>query len=195
MVSPKEKDVTPAVIEACRRGDRDAFGALYSSYRTRVYSMALYYYGGDRDRAADLTQQVFLKLMERIASFDERAEFATWLHRFVVNACVDGTRTKWRRMHAVDPATFDAEPSPNQIEDELAARERVAAVQAALASLTPVLRIAIVLRYFSGLSYTQMAQVLDCSIGTVASRLSRGHQLLADKLADFAASPSAGVRR
>src|SRR5687767_15812115 len=59
----REQDVTPAVIDACRQGDREAFRLLYEAYKDKVYSMALYFFHGDAAMAADVTQQVFLKLM------------------------------------------------------------------------------------------------------------------------------------
>jgi RNA polymerase sigma-70 factor (ECF subfamily) len=83
-----------------------------------------------------------------------------------------------------DPITLDSitAPSPSH-EDVFARREVASSVQRAIATLPPKLRVAILLRYFEDLSYSAMADALHCSIGTVASRLSRGHRLLAKKLA------------
>ena len=84
--------VAPEIIAACRRGDREAFRVLYEAYKDRVYSMTLYFFHGDAATAADVTQQVFLKLLQSIAQFRGDSDFSTWLYRFVVNACVDRTR-------------------------------------------------------------------------------------------------------
>lgn len=79
-------DVTADIIESCRRGDREAFRALYDAYKDKVYSIALYFFHGDEAAASDTTQQVFLKLLRSVAQFRSDAEFSTWLYRLVVNA-------------------------------------------------------------------------------------------------------------
>lgn len=182
VVSPTEEEVTPDIIDACRRGDRDAFRLLYEVYKDKVYSMTLYFFHGDTATSADVTQQVFLKLMTNIAQFRGDSGFSTWLYRFVVNACVDRTRAAGRRAREVDPAVLDGLSAPGSQEDDLASTETARSVQAAVAALAPKVRIAILLRYFEDLSYAEMADVLKCSIGTVASRLSRGHDILARTL-------------
>lgn len=182
VVSAKEQEITLAVIDACRRGDREAFRVLYEAFKDDVYSMALHFFHGDAATAADVTQQVFLKLMDRIGQFDGRSAFPTWLHRFVANACVDRTRSAWRRVPMADPSVLDSQPLKASHEDDLVSAETSRAVKIALSDLTPKIRMALVLRYFQDLSYAEMASVLNCSIGTVASRLSRGHELLAQKL-------------
>jgi RNA polymerase sigma-70 factor, ECF subfamily len=194
VVSHQEQEVTPAVIDACRRGDRDAFRLLYEAYKDRVYSMALYFFRGDAATAADVTQQVFLKLMERIGQFRGQSDFSTWLHRFVANACIDRSRSGWRHVTVAAPETLDERPGAMSQEDDFARAELAGSVQAALADLSPKIRMAILLRYFDDLSYAQMAAVLDCSVGTVASRLSRGHELLARRLAQFGGPPRRGDR-
>jgi RNA polymerase sigma-70 factor (ECF subfamily) len=183
VVSPTEREVTPAIIDACRRGDRDAFRLLYEAYKDSVYSMALYFFHGNAADAADVTQQVFLKLMGSIGQFRGDSSFSTWLYRFVVNACVDRTRGAGARARMADPDVLEALPVAGSQEDELAGAEVARSVQKAIAGLAPKVRMAILLRYFEDLSYSEMAGALNCSIGTVASRLSRGHELLARALA------------
>jgi RNA polymerase sigma-70 factor (ECF subfamily) len=177
--------VTPEVIAACRRGDREAFRVLYEAYKDKVYSIALYFFHGDASAAADVTQQVFLKLMRNIAQFRGDADFSTWLYRFVVNACIDDTRGARSRTRQADPAILDELPAAGSHEDGAAQSEIARSVQAAVGQLAPKIRVAILLRYFEELSYAEMAGVLKCSIGTVASRLSRGHAILAQALAPF----------
>jgi RNA polymerase sigma-70 factor (ECF subfamily) len=180
-------EVSPEILDGCRRGDRDAFRTLYEAYKDRVYSIALYYFHGDSEAAGDVTQQVFLKLIRDIVGFRGDAAFSTWLHRLVVNACIDRTR-RGRTAEVADPAVLDAMPTAGTPpEDLVALSELTGSVQTAIASLPPKLRAAILLRYFDDLSYSDMASALDCSIGTVASRLSRGHRLLAKKLAPLRA--------
>jgi RNA polymerase sigma-70 factor (ECF subfamily) len=155
---------------------------LYEAHRDKVYSMALYFFRGDAATAADVTHDVFLKLLDRVGQFRGQSDFSTWLHRFVANACLDRTRRRWWRMTAAQPERLDRHPAVSSHEDDYARAQAAASVQAAIAALTPKIRMAIVLRYFSELSYQEMAAALDCSVGTVASRLSRGHQQLALRL-------------
>ncbi len=186
-------EIGPEVVEACRRGDREALRALYEAYKERVYSIALYFFHGDAAAAGDVTQQVFLKLIDSIGRYRGDAAFGTWLYRIVTNVCVD--RTRGRRLLAVDVAveTLErlADPSVS-LEDQFARREVAASVQDAIAALPPKLRLAILLRYFDDLSYGDMAAALNCSIGTVSSRLSRAHRLLARRLEPLRAAMPKG---
>jgi RNA polymerase sigma-70 factor (ECF subfamily) len=178
-------ELSPEILDACRRGDRDAFRALYEAYKDRVYSIAFYFFQADADAAGEVTQHVFLKLMREIVRFRGDAAFSTWLYRLVVNACIDRSRGRRRDVIGEDPIALDTiAASPALSHEEMFARREVAtSVQHAIAALPPKLRAAILLRYFEDLSYSDMANALNCSIGTVASRLSRGHRLLAKKLA------------
>jgi len=178
-------EISPEILEACRRGDREAFRALYEAYKDRVYSIAFHFFQADPDAAGEVTQHVFLKLMREIARFRGEAAFSTWLYRLVVNACVDRSRGRRAEVVGTDPVTLDAmgaAPAPSH-EEMFARREVASSVQRAIAALPPKLRAAILLRYFEDLSYSDMAAAMNCSIGTVASRLSRGHRLLAKRLA------------
>jgi RNA polymerase sigma-70 factor (ECF subfamily) len=188
VIGLKEQEVTPAVINACRQGDRDAFRLLYEAYKDKVYSMALYFFHGDAAMAADLTQQVFLKLLGSIGQFRGESGFSTWLYRFVVNACVDTTRRRGAQARVTDPAVLDLLPAAGSQEDAFASVQLAGSVRAAVSSLAPKIRMAILLRYFEDLSYAEMADALKCSIGTVASRLSRGHAILARTLVQFRSS-------
>jgi RNA polymerase sigma-70 factor, ECF subfamily len=169
-------------IEACRRGDREAFRALYEAYKDKVYSICLYYFHGDPSAAGDAAQQVFLKLIAGIARFHGESEFSTWLYRLVVNTCTDSSRSSQARARRAHAAELDRFPAADSHEDDLARAQQARQVQAALSTLPPKFRLPILLRYFEDLSYEQMASALHCSMGTVASRLNRGHKLLARKL-------------
>ena len=190
-VGPTGGEVSPEILEACRRGDREAFRALYEAHKDRVYSVAFYFFHGDPDAAGEVTQQVFLKLMREIGRFRGDAAFSTWLYRLVVNACVDRSRRRRTNVVDHDPVVLDTMATPTRSHEDLFAQREVAAsVQHAIAALPAKLRTAILLRYFDDLSYSDMATALNCSIGTVASRLGRGHRLLAKKLAPFRALPN-----
>lgn len=170
-------------IEACQQGERDAFRRLFEAYKDRVYSIAFYFFSGDDASAKDITQQVFLKLFTRIEQFRRESDFATWLYRLVVNTCLDEQRKRQRWI------SFGETGEPTQMierrsqEDRYIRLEIADSVRTAIAGLKPKLRLAILLKYFEELSYEEMADVLGCSMGTVASRLNRAHTILARKLA------------
>jgi DNA-directed RNA polymerase specialized sigma24 family protein len=83
VVPLSDREVSAEIIDCCRAGDRDAFRVLYDLYKDRVYSVSLYFFHGDETIAADVTQQVFLKLITSIGQFKGDAAFSTWLYRLV----------------------------------------------------------------------------------------------------------------
>ena len=182
VVQPGGRERAAAIVEACRSGDRDAFRALYELYKDRVYSIALYFFHGDEAAASDATQQVFLKLLTSIRQFRGDAEFSTWLYRLVVNACMDAARGRRPAESAAGRVQLEEFRAPGSHEDDLLRAEMARSVRMAVSTLPPKFRIAVLLRYFDDLSYEQMAKALRCSMGTVASRLSRGHKMLEQRL-------------
>ena len=176
------KDSTDSrTIVACQRGDREALHVLFEDYKDRVYSIAIYSLGGDEMAAADVTQQVFLKLMTRIGQFRGDSEFATWLYRLVVNTCHDEHR-KQKRFVSLADSFVQTRAGGESPRARYARKELAARVQSAVAELKPKLRWPILLKYVEGLSYEEIAKVLNCSKGTVASRLNRAHKALAKQL-------------
>jgi RNA polymerase sigma-70 factor (ECF subfamily) len=178
--SQAKESIDWQVIAACQLGDRNALRAIFDRYKDRVYSIALYSLGGDRTAAADITQQVFLKVMTRIGQFRGDSDFATWLYRMAVNTCHDERRKQSR---FVSLSELDSRPARTESPRANYARlELTEHVQAVIAELKPKLRWPILLKYVEGLSYEEIAKVLGCSKGTVASRLNRGHKALARRL-------------
>lgn len=182
MVPLSDREVAAEIIESCRAGDREALRVLYDLYKDRVYSIALHFFRGDEPTASDITQQVFLKLMTAIGQFKGEAAFSTWLYRLVVNACQDAVRRRKRVGLSTRPNRLEEIPDKGSHEDDYAHAQTARSVRAAVSALPPKFRMAILLRYFDDLSYGEIAQALGCSIGTVASRLSRGHKLVAEHL-------------
>lgn len=183
VVSLNRREITDDTIDACRRGDREAFRALYDAYKDKVYSICFYYFHGDSAAAADGTQQVFLKLITNIGQFRGTADFSTWLYRLVTNTCVDEARlTRARDARTAKEVVLDSLARPGSQEEDLVRAERARSVQEALSALPSKFRLPLLLRYFDDLSYEEMAVALGCSMGTVASRLRRGHRMLASKL-------------
>ncbi len=170
------------LIAETGRGNREAMHSLFVMHQRRVYSIALNYFGGNGTIAGDITQQVFLRLLTRIGNFRGDAEFTTWLYRVTINACIDESRKARRFTGLADLFGFAEPRTKRNQEDRVFSREVATEVQKAVSTLKPKFRIPILLKYVEGLSYQEIAAVLDCSVGTVASRLNRGHKMLAGKL-------------
>jgi RNA polymerase sigma-70 factor (ECF subfamily) len=185
VVPLRDREASAEIIDSCRAGDRDAFRVLYEIYKDRVYSVALYFFHGDETIAGDVTQQVFLKLITTIGQYQGDAAFSTWLYRLVVNACQDAARRRKSAGWSAHPARVEALAVAGSQEEDCARTEVSAAVREAVSSLPSKFRMAVLLRYFDDLSYEEMAKALRCSMGTVASRLSRGHRMLAERLKDL----------
>ncbi len=169
------------LLAECRNGDREAFELLYAQNQKRVFSVALNFFGGNEDLAKDITQQVFLKIFYKVDEFRGESEFTTWLYRITVNACLDEQRKSRRFLSMED--FFGVFSNVKRTQDEkVYQREISSEIQQAVSKLKPKFRLPILLKYVEGLSYEEIAEVLDCSMGTVASRLNRGHKMLAQKL-------------
>lgn len=175
-----EKMIEPDLVAECRSGSREAFESIYKAHQKRVFSVALHFFGGNRAAAEDVTQQVFLKIFNKIAGFRAEAELTTWIYRMTVNACIDEQR-KTRRFFSIENffGEFRTKKTPVESAER---RETADEVQRAIGELKEKYRLPILLKYSEGLSYEEIARILDCSIGTIGSRLNRGHKMLAQKL-------------
>jgi len=178
---PVKESIDSRTIAACQQGDHAALRLLFEEYKDRVYSIAIYSMSGDEMAAADVTQQVFLKLMTRIGQFRGDSEFTTWLYRLVINTCRDEQR-KQRRFVSLADGFLQTQASGDSPRARYARKELSGRVQAAIAQLKPKLRWPILLKYVDEMSYEEIAEVLGCSKGTVASRLNRAHKALGRRL-------------
>ena len=169
------------VIEGCRKGDYDAFRALFEAHQDRVYSIALRY-SGDRAAALDIAQDTFLKLLGSIQDYRGTASFEAWLYRIVVNACLDHQRRGRRFMPFLDGLLDRLRAPAESVLERLVRAELSQDVQKTVCRLAPEQRIVVVLRYTEGMSYEEIAETLGCSRGTVASRLNRAHKILERRL-------------
>jgi RNA polymerase sigma-70 factor (ECF subfamily) len=169
------------LIEGCRRGEREAFRALFETYQDRVYSIALRF-SGDEALAMDIAQDTFLKLFSCMADFRGDSSFGTWVYRMVVNSCLDYKRRSWRLIPMAAEA-MSVLRAPGDALHAILNSEMRGRVQGAVDKLPPDQRIVVVLRYTEGLAYEEIAEVLGCSLGTVASRLNRAHKVLGRRLA------------
>ena len=153
-------------------GDPDAFSELVRRHRDRLWAVALRTLG-DRTEAEDALQDALLSAYRRAGSFRGEAAVTTWLHRVVVNACLD--RARRRAARPTDPLPEHDPPAPR---DEIAATETAMVVQAALATLPIDQRAALVLVDMAGWPVEEAARVLDVPTGTVKSRCARGRARL-----------------
>lgn len=163
------------LLSAHSSGDADAFGELARRHRDRLWAVALRTLG-DREEAADALQDALVSAFRAGASSGFRGEAAvtTWLHRIVVNACLD--RVRRRAARPADP--LPEHDLPARGTDEIAARETALDVESALAHLPVEQRAALVLVDMYGWSVDEAARVLECPTGTVKSRCARGRARL-----------------
>src|SRR5438046_10651764 len=122
-------------LEACQRGDPEAFRLLFEAHKDRVYSIALCFFDGDEAAAKDITQEVFLKLMTFISQFQNRSELSTWLHRIVTNACLDRKRALRRFLSLGEPHERTLPDRRMSLEDKYAQRETEASVRKVIGSI------------------------------------------------------------
>ena len=171
------------LISRSKQGDLDSFNWLVESYRGQVYNLALRMLG-DSQAAEDAAQDAFFSAWRSIDSF-KGGNFRAWLLRITANTC----RDQLRKLKHHPSTSLEALPiesgglsSGESPEDYALRRELGEQIQEGLASLSSERRLAVILSDIQGLSYEEIAQVMDCSLGTVRSRLSRGRTQLRDYL-------------
>ena len=177
----KPAEITEQTIRSCQEGNTDAFNQLFIAYKDKVYSLALHY-TGDESSATDITQNVFMTILLKIKEFRFDAGFQTWVYRIVINECLQEQRKRKRLL----PFIYEEMSRiliGESVEESFLRRQIAENVQNIIATLTPKLRIPILLRYVEELSYEEIAEIIGCSKGTVASRLNTAHKILAYKLA------------
>jgi RNA polymerase sigma-70 factor, ECF subfamily len=160
-------------------GDPHAFGVLVQRHRDRLWAVALRTLG-DREEAADALQDAFVSAFRRAESFRGDAAFTTWMHRIVVNACLD--RVRRRKARPAEPLPDDVdrmeELGETLDEDPAAAIEQRSAVLRALRTLPEPQRAALVLVDMEGYPVEEAARILGCAVGTIKSRCARGRAKL-----------------
>ncbi len=180
------------LIRAALGGDEEAFRGLMERYKGRAYGVALGIVG-DPDEAQDVLQDAFVKAWYRLRDFRFGSNFYTWFYRLLVNQAIDRWRKRSRAATVpLDESWLSEETSPPgaavypKTPEELARnRELVEGLSRAIGALPEYHRTVILLREVDGLSYDEIAQVLDCSVGTVMSRLHYARAKLREALREF----------
>ena len=195
MTTPEGERSDAALLAAHVAGDHEAFGELFARHRDRLWAVALRTMSNPDD-AADGLQDGMVAAYRRAASYRGEAQVTTWLHRVVVNACLD--RLRAMKVRRAEPLPDDLEEYGSRGSEATAAREagddpadssvrseQRRQITDALATLAPEQRAAIVLVDLEGYPVAEAAQILGCAVGTVKSRCSRGRRRLAVLLSDL----------
>ncbi|MBI2947044.1 MAG: sigma-70 family RNA polymerase sigma factor [Verrucomicrobia bacterium] len=179
-----------ALVRAAKKGRMDAFEELVARHRDKVYARA-YSMMRNEDEAVDLSQEAWVKGWQRLKQFQGEASFVTWITRIVINLCLDQLR-KQKRVRAESIEQLDEElggverqmpivnPNPTEKLERVELRQRI---DRALGQLSYEHRTVLVLHEFEELEYKEIAKRMECSIGTVMSRLFYARRKMAALLA------------
>jgi RNA polymerase sigma-70 factor (ECF subfamily) len=183
--SPVPTDTIDQLIAQCLAGDQVAWEKIVRQHWRKVFNIA-YKFTGKHDEAEDLTQDVFLKIFKSLHTFDQRANFQTWLVSVSRNLCIDHYRSVRKERETIDRDVDAGNLSPvaQTISPfaALEARDRVALLRKAMDQLPDALREAVMLRDIQELSYQEIADRLQTPEGTVKSRINRGRTELSRQI-------------
>ncbi|MBN1865824.1 sigma-70 family RNA polymerase sigma factor [Candidatus Sumerlaeota bacterium] len=180
------------LVRSSAEGDLDAFDRLVGIYQDKVFGLA-YNLVRDYDEAQEVAQEVFISCFRNLKRFRFESRFSTWLYRVTVNQVKNRWKYHRRRQRdkhesldtprdeddprRIDPP--DEGPDPRQAAE---GRERMEAFEKALGALSLEYRQVLTLRFIEDLQYNEIAEILDCSIGTVKSRINRARKTLREKM-------------
>lgn len=174
------------LIKRAQSGDIAAFEALIEAYEQKVFHIA-YRMAGNPDDAADMAQEILLKIFRNVGKFKGESKFSTWVYRVATNTCLDELKkAKRKAAYSLDEEfeteegqlgveVADTAPTPEQRVEGQEIRD---AITEAISRLSEEHRQIIILRDINGLTYEEVADILDCSLGTVKSRISRAREQL-----------------
>ena len=190
----KEADDDVAVVRQVQGGDVAAFDQLIHKYRTRIFGV-VYHLTSNREDAADLTQDAFIKAFQSIHRFSGQSSFFTWLYRIAINGTLSHLRKNrtrsffsLERMNSDEPVSKEiiaALTDKTGAERDTYVRELQEKLNEAMLKLSISHRTVVTLFEIDGLSHQEIAEVMDCSVGTVRSRLHYAKQLLQAELQPY----------
>jgi len=192
---PVDETTDAELASKAKRGDIAAFETLVERYKERAYMIALGFVGNPDD-AMDLSQDAFVKAFKAMRTFRDGCDFYPWFYAVLRNTCFNFLRRrKIRRESSLDAAQeygFDVPDGAPDPRRSLERKELREIVRAEIDRLSPVHKEILLLRHFELLSYRQMAEVLECPIGTVMSRLYAARQALKVRLTCYVSGGSNG---
>ncbi len=184
------------LIKKAQKGDVSAFEKIITRYQSVVYSVS-YRYADNTDDASDMAQEIFLKMFRTINSFKFRSRFSTWIYRVATNTCLDLLKKRRSSVsesaYSYDGGYEDLDGNQNfaEVEDTRFMPDKKAeeaetkdVINRAISRLPDDHRTAVILRDIRGLSYEEIADITDCSVGTVKSRISRARKNLREILSE-----------
>jgi len=178
---------------AFQQGDASAFGVLFKKYRTPIYAF-LVRRCGNRETAADLTQEVFAKVIRKAESFKHQSKFSTWIYTIARNAAIDNGRKAKHRKHTSldsnvgidDQKLSDKVAGDDPLPDQTAAAHTLRKdLVAAIAKLPEEQQEVFVLREYQGMPFKEISEVVDARIGTVKSRMRYALEALRQALTEY----------
>ena len=183
-----EREADQALVERVQAGDQRAFGLLVAKYQRKLFRL-VHRLVRDANEAEDVVQEAFIKAYRALPNFRGDSAFYTWLYRIGVNAAKNWLLANGRRVKATSGASDEEgqdelallhdEETPDRV---LQSRQIAQTVNRSIEQLPEELKTAIVLREIDGLSYEEIAEVMDCPIGTVRSRIFRAREAIAQQL-------------
>lgn len=184
-----ERDIDQKLVVRVQKGDKTAFDLLARKYQHKIANL-ISRYVRDRREVEDVTQEALIKAYRAIGGFRGESAFYTWLYRIAVNTAKNYLESQGRRPPGSDVEIESAELSENgdglrdqaTPERQMLTDEIAATVHRVLEKLPPDLRTAITLREMEGMSYEEIAEVMDCPVGTVRSRIFRAREAMDQEL-------------
>jgi RNA polymerase sigma-70 factor (ECF subfamily) len=170
------------ILSRCKNGDQEAWNMLINAYSKAVYNIALNFFA-DKDIAADVTQDIFLKVYHNLEKFKEEKNFTAWLFTISRNYCIDYWRKNKKYLmnnQELDDKVSIPAPTP---EDNLVRESEISLLRKKIAQLEPDLRVILILRDIQDLSYQEIASRFSIPEGTVKSRINRARLKLAQSFA------------
>lgn len=183
------EDVDQALVQRVQQGDKAAFDLLVVKYQHKIVHLVNRYVK-DPSEAQDVAQDTFIKAYRALGDFRGDSAFYTWLYRIAINTAKNYLLSRSRRHFDYEIDVQDAEQVENapQLKDietpeNLLMNEQIVAViKSAIENLPEEMRVAITLREFEGMSYEEIAEAMECPIGTVRSRIFRAREAIDQKL-------------
>ena len=181
------KEIDLALVRRAKKGDYRAFDLLVLKYQSRVIA-TVFKYVKEKQLAEDIAQEAFIKSYKSLDSFREESSFYTWVYRIAVNTAKNYIVSSKRREEIImtdlseDNNYYPEKPDIDSPQDILNASELRDLIFATLSSLGEETRTALSLREFDGLSYEQIAEISNCPVGTVRSRIFRGREMIEEKV-------------